>query len=88
MTSLCYKKQVHFKSRAHKANQLLAEEVYTQNECKCSQSDFTSSDEIQSVQTEAKFPKTSYLVTNLAYKLKPHLKENSTWEQDLILAQM
>ena len=50
----------------------------------CSQSeDFTSSDEyfclqvrIQSAQATSKIPTTSHLITNLAYKLKPHHKRN------------
>ena len=44
---------------------------------------FTSSDDtfylqvrIQCVQAEFKFPKTSHLITNLAYKLKPPHKRN------------
>ena len=44
--------------------------------------EFTSSDDsfclqvkIQYVQAESKFP-TSHLITNLAYKLKPHHKRN------------
>ena len=45
-TSLCYKKQVPFKSRAPKAHQLKAEEVYMQDESIWSHSDaFTSSDD-------------------------------------------
>ena len=31
---------------------------------------------IQHVQAESKFPKTSHLITNLAYRLKPHHKRN------------
>ena len=45
-TRLCYKKQVPFKSRAAKAHQIQAEEVYMQDESICGQSeDFTSSDD-------------------------------------------
>ena len=81
-TSLYFRKQVPFKSRALKAHQLQAEKVYMQDDSICSQSeDITSSDDsfclqlrIQCVQAESKFPKTSHLITNLAYKLKPHHK--------------
>ena len=45
-TSLCFEKQVPFKSRAPKAHQLQAEEVYMQDDPICGQSeDFTSSDD-------------------------------------------
>ena len=83
-TSLCFQKQVSFKSRAPKAHQLQAEEVYMQEDSICSQSeDLTSSDEsfclqvrIQCAQANSKIPPTSHLITNLAYKLKPHHKRN------------
>ena len=83
-TSLSYKKQVSFKSRTPKAQQLQAEAVYMQEDSICSQSeDLTSSDEsfclevrLQCVQASSKIPTTSYLITNLAYKLKPHHKRN------------
>ena len=65
-------------------HQLQAEEVYMQDDSICGQSeDFTSSDDsfclqvrIQHVQAEFKFPKASHLITNLAYKFKPHQKRN------------
>ena len=55
-----------------------------QDDSICSESeDFTSSDDsfclqvrIQCAQAESKFPKASYLITNLAYKLKPHHTRN------------
>ena len=83
-TSLCYKKQVSFKTRAPKAHQLQAEEVYVQEGFICSQSeDLTFSNEsfclqirVQSAQANSKIPTTSHLITNLAYKLKPHHKRN------------
>ena len=84
LTSLCFKKQVPFKSRAPKEHLLQTEEVHMQDDSICGQSeDFTSSDDsfclqvrIQCVQAEFKFPKTSHLITNLAYKPKPHHKRN------------
>ena len=83
-TSLCYKKQVSFKSRMPKADQLQAEQVYTQEDSICCQSeDLTSSDEsfclqvrMQHAQASSKIPTTSHLITSLAYKLKPHYKRN------------
>ena len=82
-TSLCYKKSVSFKSRTLKAYQLQAGQVYMQEDSICCQSeDLTSSDEsfclqvkIQCTQASSKIP-TSHLITNLAYKLKPHHRRN------------
>ena len=84
LTSLCIKKQVLFKSRASKAQQFQAEDVYMQDDSICGQSeDVTSSDDsfclqvtIQCVQADSKFLTTSHLINNLAYKLKPHQKRN------------
>ena len=81
---MCFKKQVPFKPRAPKAHQLQAKEAYMQEDFRCSQSEeLTTSDElfclqvrIQCVQAKAKIPTTSHLITNLAYKLKPHHKRN------------
>ena len=96
-TGLCFKKQVSFKSRPPKAHQLQAKEVYMQDESICGQSeDFTSSDDsfcvhmrIQCIQAESKFPKTCHLITNLAYKLKPHHKQKLVPDsKTIILAQM
>ena len=84
-TSLCYKKKcLSSQSRTPKAHQLQAEAVYVQEDSICSQSeDLTSSDEslclqvrIQCAQASSKIPTTSHLITNLAYKLKPHHKRN------------
>ena len=58
--------------------------MYKQDDSICSQSeDFTSTDDsfclhviIQHVQADSKFPTTFHLITNLAYKLKPHHKRN------------
>ena len=83
-TNLCYKKQVSFKPRAPKAHQLQAEEVYAQEDSiYCQSEDLTSSNEsfclpvkIQCAQANSKIPTTSHLITNLAYKLKPHHKRN------------
>ena len=61
---------------------LQAEQVYAQEDSICSLSeDLTSSNEsfclqvrIQCAQARSKIPTTSHLITNLAYKLKPHHK--------------
>ena len=79
-----YKKQVSFKSRNPKAHQLQVGMVYVQENSICSQSsDLTSSDEsfclqvkIQCTQANTKFPRPHHLITNLAYRLKPHQKRN------------
>ena len=83
-TSLCYKKQVSFKSRNPKAHQLQVGSVYIQEDSLCSQSsDLTCSDKsfclqikIQHMQANVKIPIPHHLITNLAYKLKPHHKRN------------
>ena len=83
-TSLCFKKQVAFKSRASKAPQLQAEEIYMQDNSICSQSDgFTFSDDffclqmqIQYVQAKPNISTTSHLIINLAYRLQPYNKQN------------
>ena len=83
-TNLCYRKSVAFKSRTPNVHQLLAGQMYTQEDSICSQSEeLTSSDEsfclqvkIQCTQTSSNIPTTSYFITNLAYKLKPHHKRN------------
>ena len=83
-SSLCYKKQSFFKSRNPKSHQLQVGVVYVQVDSICSQSsDLTSSDEsfcllvkIQCTQANTKFPTPHYLITNLAYWLKPHHKRN------------
>ena len=83
-SSLCYKKQSSFKSRNPKAHQLQAGVVYAQEDSICVQSsDLTSSDEsfclqmkIQCIQANTKFPSPHHLITNLAYLLKPHHKNN------------
>ena len=81
-TSLCYKKSVSFKSRTPKVHQLQAGQIYMQEDSICGQSeDLTSSNEsfclqvrIQNAKVNSKIPTTSHLITNLAYKLKPHHK--------------
>ena len=83
-TSLCYKKKVSFKFRTPKVHQLQAEVVYTQEDSICGQSgNLTSSDEsfclqvkIESTQANSKIPIHHHLITNLAYRLKPHHKRN------------
>ena len=83
-TSWCFKKEVPFKPKAPKAQQLQAEEVYIQDDSICSQSEeFTSRDDsfclqvkIQHAQAKSKPPTTSHLIPNLAYKLKAHHKRN------------
>ena len=65
-------------------HQLQAGVVYTQEDSICSQSsDLTSSDEsfclqvkIQCTQANTKIPTPHHLITNLAYRLKPHHKRN------------
>ena len=73
-----------FQFKSTQSTLLQAEEVYTQDESICGQSeDFTSSDDslcwqvrIEHVQAESKIPKTSHFITSLAYKLKLHHKRN------------
>ena len=84
-TSLCYqKKQVPFKSRKPKAHQLQAGTVYAQERTICGPSgDYGSSDDSflanQSVVHRSQFkkiPTPPHLITNLAYRLKPHYTRN------------
>ena len=73
-----------FKSRSLKVHQLQVGVVYIQEDSICSQSgDLNSSDEsfclqvkIQCTQAKSTFPTPHYLITNLAYRLKPHYKRN------------
>ena len=83
-TSLCFKKKVSFMSRTSKVYQLQAGVVYTQEDSICGQSgDLTSSDDsfclqvkIQCTQANTKIPTPHHLITDLGYRLKPHLKRN------------
>ena len=83
-TRLCYKKSVSFKSRTPKVHQIQAGQVYMQEDSICGQSeDWTSSDDsfclqvrIQHTKASSMIPTTSHLITNSAYKLKPHHKRN------------
>ena len=85
-TSLCYqKKQGSFKPRKPKTHMLQVGAVYASHKSICSHSeDCSSSDEsfclqmkIQLSQAEdKKIPTPSHLITNLAYKLKPHQTGN------------
>ena len=73
-----------FKSRTPKARQLQGGQIYRHEDSICGQpEDLTSSDElfclqvkIQCTQASSKIPTTSNLITNLAYRLKPHHKRN------------
>ena len=85
-TSLCYqKKQASFKSRKPKAHMLQAGATYACDRPVCGHSeDYLSSDEsfclqVKIQQSEAegkKIPTPSHLITNIAYKLKPHQTRN------------
>ena len=83
-TSLCYMKSVSFKSRTPKVHQLQGGVVYMQEDSICgSYGDSTSSDEsfclqvkIQCAQANSKILTPLHLITNLAYRLKPHHKRN------------
>ena len=83
-TSLSYKKKVSFKSITPKAHPLQARIVYTQEDSICNQpGDLTSSDEsfclqvkIQCTQVDSKILTPHHLITNIAYRLKPHHKRN------------
>ena len=83
-TSLCYKKKVSFKSITPKAHQLQVGVVYTQEDSICGQSgDLTSNNEsfclqvkIKCTQANTKIPTPHHLITNPAYRLKPHHKRN------------
>ena len=77
-------KQSSFKSGNPKAHQLQAGSVYKQEDSiSCQSNNLTSSDEsfclqvkIQHTQVNAKIPTPHHLITNLAYRLKPHHKRN------------
>ena len=82
LTSLCYqKKQVPFKSGKPKVYQLQAGAVYANESAICGQSeDDSSSKDSFCLQVKVKctqanlqiIPRSNHLITNLAYKLKPH----------------
>ena len=81
-TSLCYqKKQAPFMSRKPKAHQLQAGTVYAKDSAICGQSeDDNSSEDSFCLQVTVKclqanlqrITRPSHLITNLAYRLKPH----------------
>ena len=81
---LVLQKQSSFKSGNPKAHQLQVGLVYAQEDSLCGQSnDLTSSDasfclqvRIQDTQANTKFSTPHHLITNLAYRLKPHHKRN------------
>ena len=85
-TSLCYQeKQAPFKSRRPKAHQLQAGPVYVLERAICDHSEgYSSSDDsfclqfkVQCTQTSLKkIPTPTHLITNLAYRLKPHHTRN------------
>ena len=84
-TSPCYqKKQVPFKSRRPKAHKLQAGAVYVHENAIYGQSEESSCDDSFCLQLkiqhmQASFRKVStpsHLITNLAYRLKPHLTRN------------
>ena len=85
-TSPCYqKKQAPFMSRRPKAHQLQAGTVYVQERAICSHSeDYRSSDDPFCLQIKVqhaqaclkKIPTQTHLITNLAYRLKPHQTRN------------
>ena len=73
-----------FKSRKPKTHHLQVGVVYVQEDSICGQSsDLTSSDEsfclqvkIQHTQANTKFSTPLHLITNFAYRLKPHHKRS------------
>ena len=85
-TSLCYqKKQVTFKSGKLKAHQLQAGTVYAKDSAICGQSEIDSlSEDSFCLQVKVKctqanlqrIPRPIHLITNLAYRLKPHHTRN------------
>ena len=84
-TSLCYQKKLPpFKSSRAKAHHLQAGAVYVHENAICDQSEESSSDDsfclqlkVQCTQTGLKkVPTPSHLITNLAYRLKPHHTRN------------
>ena len=80
-TSLCFRKQLSFKSRNSKAHQLQAGVVFVQEDSICGQSgDLTSSNETFCLKVKIQCMQTNttphHFLTNLAYILKPHHKRN------------
>ena len=85
-TTLCYqKKQAPFKSRKPKVHQLQAGAVYAKDSAICGQSEDDSSSEDSfclQVQLKCKqanlqrISRPTHLITNLAYRLKPHHTRN------------
>ena len=85
-TSLCYqKKQAPLKSRKPKVHQLQIGAVYAKDNAICGQSvDDSSSEDSFCLQTKVKctqanlqrIPRPTHLITNLAYRLKPHHTRN------------
>ena len=85
-SSLCYKKNGYERSleqRSPKALQLKIVTAYMKKSL-CGQSEDSSSDDsfclqmqVKSTQAETKLPVPQHLVTNLAYKLKPHQKRTN-----------
>ena len=85
-TSMCFqKKQANFKPRRPKAQQLQTGALYAKGSASYDHSDEDSTSEdsfclqvkIKCKQDkEQKVPRPSYLITNLAYRLKPHLTRN------------
>ena len=84
-TNLCYQmKQAPFKSRRPKAHQLQAGALYAHENAICHQSGESSSDDSFCLQLKVqctpaslkKIPTPSHLITNLAYRLKPHHTRN------------
>ena len=81
---LVLQEKVSFRSRTPNAHQLQTGQVYIQEDSISGQSeDLTSRNEsfclqvrIQSVQARSKTPTASHLITNSAYKLKPHHKSD------------
>ena len=85
-TSLCYqKRQAPFKPGRPKAHQLQAGTVHVQDRAICTHSeDYSSSDDSFCLQIKVqhikanlkKIPTPTHLITNLAYRLKPHHTRN------------
>ena len=85
-TSFCHqRKQASFKPRKPKAHMLQVSVVYAcdksisnhSEDCSSSNESFCLQVKIQQSQVEGKkIPTSSYLITNLAYKLKPHQTRN------------
>ena len=85
-TSLCFqKKQASSKPRSPKVDQLQAGAVYTKENARCDHSEKDSKSEdsfclqvkIKCTQADKqKVPRPLHLITNLAYRLKPHHARN------------